>query len=138
MAYTIRRGDTLSALARKHGTTVAELARLNKIKDPNKIRAGAALTIPGTSLRSQPIERPSPKPGPAVRALPPPNPSIGAPPPGLAKKPGALPPGQFKKPSPAPPSSRGVSLPPGSRVPRLTEPAPRGGMALDRPKRTRR
>jgi len=47
MAYTIQKGDTLSQLAQKHGTTVAELMKLNpQIKDPNKIYAGEGLTLP--------------------------------------------------------------------------------------------
>lgn len=47
MAYTIQRGDTLSQLAQKHGTTVAELIKLNpQIKDPNKIYAGESLALP--------------------------------------------------------------------------------------------
>ena len=44
---TIRRGDTLSTLAKKNNTTVAELAKANKIKNPDKIFAGAKLVIPG-------------------------------------------------------------------------------------------
>lgn len=43
--YTVRAGDTLIAIARKFGTTVARLARLNRISDPNKIRAGQDLRI---------------------------------------------------------------------------------------------
>jgi len=41
--YTIKSGDTLSSLAKAHGTTVADLQRINNIKNPNKIRAGAQL-----------------------------------------------------------------------------------------------
>ncbi|MBX7096964.1 MAG: LysM peptidoglycan-binding domain-containing protein [Myxococcaceae bacterium] len=44
--YTIRRGDTLSALARRFHTTVQELAQRNGIKNPDLILAGANLTIP--------------------------------------------------------------------------------------------
>ncbi|MEU6441341.1 GH25 family lysozyme [Streptomyces sp. NPDC047046] len=43
--YTVRPGDTLSAIAAKHGTTVARLAADNHISNPNVIRAGARLTI---------------------------------------------------------------------------------------------
>lgn len=41
--YSIKSGDTLSKLAKTYGTTVAELQRINKISDPNRIRAGAKL-----------------------------------------------------------------------------------------------
>lgn len=42
---TVVRGDTLSALARKYGTTVSELVLLNGIKDKNLIVAGQTLYI---------------------------------------------------------------------------------------------
>lgn len=43
---TIKRGDTLSAIARRYHTTVATLSKRNKITDPNRIRAGAKLLVP--------------------------------------------------------------------------------------------
>ena len=43
---TIKWGDTLWALSRKYGTTVKELARLNNIKNPDLIYAGAPLKVP--------------------------------------------------------------------------------------------
>jgi LysM repeat protein len=45
--YRIRQGDTLSALATRFKTSVSELARLNKISNPNMIYAGKTLRIPG-------------------------------------------------------------------------------------------
>lgn len=43
----IKRGDTLSGLAKQYGTTISELMRLNpSIRDPNLIYAGASLTVP--------------------------------------------------------------------------------------------
>ncbi len=41
--YTIRRGDTLSAIARKHGTTVSKLCQLNKIRSSTPLRVGKTL-----------------------------------------------------------------------------------------------
>ena len=42
-----QQGGTLSQLAQKYNTTVAELMRLNpQIKDPNKIQEGATLNVP--------------------------------------------------------------------------------------------
>ncbi|MFP2957563.1 transglycosylase SLT domain-containing protein [Myxococcus sp. 1LA] len=46
--YSVRSGDTLSALARKFNTSVSALAKANDIADPNKIRAGQKLSIPDT------------------------------------------------------------------------------------------
>jgi len=47
-SYTIKSGDSLSALAKRYGTTVAALMKANpSIKSKNKIYAGRKLTIPG-------------------------------------------------------------------------------------------
>ncbi|MFO7634879.1 MAG: LysM peptidoglycan-binding domain-containing protein [Caldilinea sp.] len=43
--YTVRHGDTLSAIARRCGTTVNSLMHLNGIYNPNYIRAGQVLRI---------------------------------------------------------------------------------------------
>ena len=43
--YTVKSGDTLSAIAVKHKTTVARLAGLNKISNPNRINVGLKLRI---------------------------------------------------------------------------------------------
>jgi LysM repeat protein len=45
--HRIRRGDTLSALAARYNTTVAKLAKLNGIANPDLIYAGRTLRIPG-------------------------------------------------------------------------------------------
>jgi LysM repeat protein len=46
MEYRIRRGDTLSGLAKRFGTTVPALASANGIRDVNRIREGNILLIP--------------------------------------------------------------------------------------------
>lgn len=43
--HTVRRGDTLGAIAKAHGTTVAKLVKLNKIKDPDHIEANDVLRL---------------------------------------------------------------------------------------------
>ncbi|WP_136475566.1 LysM domain-containing protein [Pseudomonas sp. DG56-2] len=46
--YTVKNGDTLGAIAHKHGTTVADLQALNpSISDPNYIKPGWQLKLPG-------------------------------------------------------------------------------------------
>lgn len=46
--YKIKSGDTLSQIAKKHGTSVKAIMKANpNIKNANKIRAGAGLVIPG-------------------------------------------------------------------------------------------
>lgn len=48
--YLIRRGDSLSGIARKHGTTTARLVRLNRLGDPDLVVAGQRLRIPGRAV----------------------------------------------------------------------------------------
>ena len=48
-SYKIKSGDTLSAIAKKRGTTVATLKKLNNIKDVNKIFAGRSLKLPSSN-----------------------------------------------------------------------------------------
>lgn len=47
--YKIQQGDTLSAIAKKYGTTVDALASANGIKNPNLIISGKNLTIPNSN-----------------------------------------------------------------------------------------
>lgn len=47
MNYTIQPGDTLTSIARRFGSTIAEIARLNGINNPDRIRAGQSIDIPG-------------------------------------------------------------------------------------------
>jgi len=54
--YPIKWGDTLSELAIKHNTTVAELVALNDIKNPNLIYAGRTLKIPTTVVEEVEVE----------------------------------------------------------------------------------
>jgi len=47
--YIVRRGDTLSEIALKFGTTISNLVRLNNIQNPNLIFIGQRLIITGSS-----------------------------------------------------------------------------------------
>lgn len=44
--YTVKRGDTLSGIASKYGTTVAKLVELNGIKNANLIYVGQVIKLP--------------------------------------------------------------------------------------------
>lgn len=44
--YTVKAGDTLYSIARRHHTTVAKIAAANKIASPYVLQAGQVLTIP--------------------------------------------------------------------------------------------
>ena len=45
MIYTVQRGDTLSAIARRYGTTVQEIIDINNIQNPDLIYPGDRLRI---------------------------------------------------------------------------------------------
>jgi LysM repeat protein len=51
--YTVKRGDTLSAVADRVGVSVAELAQLNGVTDPNHIREGDVLAVPGPPVKPE-------------------------------------------------------------------------------------
>lgn len=44
-SYVVQKGDTLSAIAASHGTTVKKLSSINGIPNPNKISAGQVIKI---------------------------------------------------------------------------------------------
>jgi LysM repeat protein len=46
---TVASGDTLSAIAARHGVSVAALAAANGITDPDRIAAGRVLRLPGAT-----------------------------------------------------------------------------------------
>ena len=45
--YTVKKGDTLSGIAKKYGTTVHQLVQANRISNPNKIYVGQKLKVRG-------------------------------------------------------------------------------------------
>lgn len=47
--YMVKKGDTLTKIAKAYGTTVSKLAKINAIADVNKIRVGQLLTLPEDS-----------------------------------------------------------------------------------------
>ena len=44
--YVIKKGDCLSVIAQRYGTTVKTLCELNNISNPNLIYAGNKLLVP--------------------------------------------------------------------------------------------
>lgn len=46
-SVTVQRGETLSAIARRHHTTPTAIAQANNLKPPYGVQAGQKLTIPG-------------------------------------------------------------------------------------------
>jgi len=63
--YRVRSGDTLSGIARNHGISVAEMARLNGLSNHNRLSVGQVLLVPqvagarpGFAARSTPAQAP--------------------------------------------------------------------------------
>lgn len=49
ITYTVKKGDTLSSIAKKYGITVEQLINVNNIRNPNLIYIGQVLKIPTES-----------------------------------------------------------------------------------------
>lgn len=64
--YTVRPGDTLAAIARRHGVTLQALIAANDLANPNIIHSGQILNIPGGG--SAPEQAPPPSAPTAVSA----------------------------------------------------------------------
>lgn len=56
--YIVKKGDTLTKIAKKYGTTVDALVKANGIKNPDVIKVGQKLTIPSESAPAPAPEKP--------------------------------------------------------------------------------
>lgn len=63
--YTVQKGDTLSGIARRNGTTTSKLAALNGISNPDRIQAGQTLVVPGPPA-APPAAKPAAQAGEAA------------------------------------------------------------------------
>lgn len=54
--YIVKRGDTLSGIAAKYGTTWQKLASYNGIANPNIINVGQKIAIPGSGVRTYTVK----------------------------------------------------------------------------------
>ncbi|MGI9243491.1 MAG: LysM peptidoglycan-binding domain-containing protein, partial [Verrucomicrobiales bacterium] len=52
-SYTVQAGDTLSAIARRHGTSSSKIIALNDLNNPNALQVGQRLQVPGASGSSK-------------------------------------------------------------------------------------
>lgn len=91
-AYTVKKGDTLFSIARTHGTTVAELTRLNGLTGTS-IEIGQTLRLPGEAAAPAVPAPSSPAAKPAAPKPPAAKPPAAAAPATPAPLPGNVPPG---------------------------------------------
>ncbi len=69
--YSVRKGDLLSSIAQRYGLTVAELTALNRLKNPDVLRIGQKLMLPGKVDITRPRPTPpSSRPRPVSAAAP--------------------------------------------------------------------
>lgn len=66
--YVVKKGDTLTSIAKRFGVTTTALAKFNSIKITSKIFVGQKLRIPSAVVTATPAP-PTPVP-PATRQLP--------------------------------------------------------------------
>jgi len=73
MTYTVKPGDTLSKVAVRNGVTLAQLLQANpQVKDPNRIKVGDVINLPGDSTGVPAGSTDDTKPLPAISAAAPP------------------------------------------------------------------
>jgi LysM repeat protein len=78
-SYTVKAGDFLSKIAASQGSTVAAIVEANNLANPNLIRVGQVLTIPGNNsgqTDSDESSEPEPEPSPEPEPEPSPEPEV--------------------------------------------------------------
>jgi len=68
--HTVQSGESLSTIARRYGVAVTEIARLNSIKNQNRISVGDNLIIPTQPGRfNLPVDPPKPTTAPSYHVV---------------------------------------------------------------------
>jgi LysM repeat protein len=70
-SYVVRKGDSLSVIAKRYGLSVAEISALNGIANPNLVREGQKIVLPGKIDVGAVGEVKTSSTKPAAAALPP-------------------------------------------------------------------
>lgn len=68
--YTVRRGDTLSTIARRHGVRMSELVALNGLRSKHRIRVGQKIKLPNEGGSPSPTRTAAYKPSPKAIQVP--------------------------------------------------------------------
>ncbi len=69
--HKVKKGESLTGIAKKHGTTVKELRRINNLKT-DQIKVDQTLKVPVKAVAPAPAPEPTPAPAPVVPAYTPP------------------------------------------------------------------
>lgn len=72
LLHTVQAGETLASIAATYGVPLADLIAINHIQDPDLIRVGEVLVIPGARVTPLPSQNPvsSPTSGPPPTPVP--------------------------------------------------------------------
>ncbi len=62
--HVVRRGESLSSIAKRHGLTWQSLATKNALRNPNRLQVGQQLVIPGSATGEEPGKGSTPPPAP--------------------------------------------------------------------------
>ncbi|WJH29621.1 LysM peptidoglycan-binding domain-containing protein [Paenibacillus sp. CC-CFT742] len=62
--YTVKKGDTLWTIAKTNGTTVAEMQKLNRLKNVNVLQVGQKLKLPEKPSTGSEVPQKKRKPDP--------------------------------------------------------------------------
>ena len=57
--YVVKKGDTLSGIAKQYGTTYQQIAKDNGISNPNVIHVGQKLNIGGSTAKNTTTTKPA-------------------------------------------------------------------------------
>jgi LysM repeat protein len=68
--YTVKKGDTLSAIASMYGTSWKKLATFNNLSNPNRLVVGQEIRIPASLGSPKPVSRPSSPPASSGSSAP--------------------------------------------------------------------
>ena len=73
-SYTVKKGDTLSSIARQFNTSVATLQSLNNLSNPNNLQVGTVILVPASKVTpTVAVATPTP-----IVVTPPPQPTVTA------------------------------------------------------------
>lgn len=59
--YQVQKGETLSAIAQSRGVSMAELAKLNQLSNPNLLKANQVIQVPQATVATQSTEMSAPR-----------------------------------------------------------------------------